>query len=27
MFRPGSLAVTVLGDLKGQRLDEGVLQA
>jgi predicted Zn-dependent peptidase len=27
MFRPGSLAVTVLGDLKGERLDEGVLQA
>ncbi len=27
MFRPGALAVTVLGDLKGERLDEGALGA
>ena len=27
MFRPGALAVTVLGDLKGERLDEGMLDA
>jgi predicted Zn-dependent peptidase len=27
MFRPGALAVTVLGDLKGERLDEGILGA
>ena len=25
LFRPGSLALTVLGDLKGHRIDEGVL--
>jgi predicted Zn-dependent peptidase len=27
MFRPGTLAVTLLGDLKGEMLDEGVLGA
>ncbi len=27
MFRPGAQAVTVLGDLKGEQLDEGVLDA
>jgi predicted Zn-dependent peptidase len=27
IFRPGTLAVTVLGDLKGEQLDEGILQA
>jgi predicted Zn-dependent peptidase len=27
LFRPGSLALTVLGDTKGQRLDPGVLGA
>jgi predicted Zn-dependent peptidase len=27
MFRPRALAVTVLGDLKGERLDEGILGA
>jgi predicted Zn-dependent peptidase len=26
LFRPGALALTVLGDLKGERLDDGVLQ-
>jgi predicted Zn-dependent peptidase len=27
IFRPGTLAVTVLGDLKGERLDDGILRA
>jgi predicted Zn-dependent peptidase len=27
IFRPGTLAVTVLGDLKGERLDDGILGA
>ncbi len=27
MFRPGTLAVTILGDLKGEVLDEGILGA
>ena len=27
IFRPGTLAVTLLGDLKGERLDDGILQA
>jgi predicted Zn-dependent peptidase len=27
MFRPGTLAVTILGDLKGEPLDEGILGA
>jgi predicted Zn-dependent peptidase len=27
IFRPGTLAVTVLGDLKGEPLDEGILRA
>jgi predicted Zn-dependent peptidase len=27
VFRPGTLAVTVLGDLKGESLDEGILRA
>jgi len=27
MFRPGALAVTLLGDLKGETLDDGVLSA
>jgi predicted Zn-dependent peptidase len=27
LFRPGTLALTVLGDLKGERIDEGVLRA
>src|SRR5262249_24309098 len=27
IFRPGTLAVTVLGDLNGESLDEGILRA